>query len=147
MEGARVAQTPHVDGMRRVVRAAGGLVCRNGESHRLEIVLVHRPAYDDWTFPKGKLHPGETEEEAALREVEEETGLRCLLEREVGLSAYRDARGRTKTVRYWEMKPVAGIFAPANEIDDVRWVPIAEVPEALTYMRDVELLSRFEALE
>lgn len=136
-----------MDVMRRVVRAAGGLVCRNGESGRLELVLVHRPAYDDWTFPKGKLHPGESEEEAALREVEEETGLRCQLEREVGLSSYRDARGRTKTVRYWEMEPIEGVLAPANEIDDVRWVPLADVPDALTYMRDVALLTQFEALE
>ena len=132
--------------MRRIVRAAGGLVCRNGGSGGLEIVLVHRRAYDDWTFPKGKLHPGESEAEAALREVEEETSLRCRLEREVGVSSYRDARGRTKTVRYWEMRPVAGVLAPANEIDQARWVPMADAPDALTYMRDVELLARLEAL-
>jgi 8-oxo-(d)GTP phosphatase len=67
-----------------VVRAAGGIVWRHGEGGAVEIVLVHRPAYDDWSFPKGKLGPGETEAEAALREVEEETGLRCRLGREVG---------------------------------------------------------------
>lgn len=135
-----------MDVTKNVVRAAGGLVCRTEDGGQLELVLVHRPAYDDWTFPKGKLHAGESEQEAALREVEEETGLRCKLEREVGLSSYRDARRRTKTVRYWEMKPIGGVLAPANEIDDVRWVPLAEVPAVLTYRRDVEVLARFEAL-
>ncbi len=135
-----------MDVTKNVVRAAGGLVCRTEDGGQLELVLVHRPAYDDWTFPKGKLHAGESEQEAALREVEEETGLRCQLEREVGLSSYRDARRRTKTVRYWEMRPIWGVLAPANEIDDVRWVPLAEVPAVLTYRRDVEVLARFEAL-
>ena len=62
-----------------VVRAGGGIVWRRGQGGRVEIVLVHRPAYDDWSFPKGKLHPGETEAQAALPEVQEETGLRCRL--------------------------------------------------------------------
>lgn len=132
--------------MNEIVRAAGGLVCREGEGGAVEIVLVHRPAYDDWAFPKGKLHSGETEEEAALREVEEETGLRCALEREIGTTAYRDSRGRPKTVRYWVMASVAGDLAPADEVDDARWVSLAEASEALTYPRDVELLSRLEAL-
>jgi 8-oxo-dGTP pyrophosphatase MutT (NUDIX family) len=88
-----------------IVRAAGGIVWRRGEGGAVEIVLVHRPAYDDWSFPKGKLHPGETEAEAAVREVQEETGLRCRLGREVGTSAYRDPRRRPKTVRYFAMTP------------------------------------------
>jgi 8-oxo-dGTP diphosphatase len=123
-----------------IVRAAGGLVCRSGADGAIEIVLVHRPAYDDWAFPKGKLHRGESEPEAALREVEEETGLRCQLAREVGTTAYVDARGRPKTVRYWEMATLGGVLAPANEIDDARWVPLAEASALLTYARDRELL-------
>ena len=71
-----------------VVRAGGGIVWRREEGGGVEIVLVHRPAYDDWSFPKGKLDPGETEAQAAVREVQEETGLRCRLGREVGTSAY-----------------------------------------------------------
>jgi 8-oxo-dGTP diphosphatase len=130
---------------RQLVRAAGGLVLRHGENGGLEIVLVHRPAYDDWAFPKGKLWSEETEEEAAVREVEEETGLRCTLGREVGISSYRDARGRPKTVRYWEMQPVAGVLAPANEVDEARWVSLAEARAILTYARDRELLARLEA--
>src|SRR3989337_2017158 len=105
-----------------VVRAAGGLVCRSGDDGSFEILLVHRPAYDDWAFPKGKLYRGETEEEAALREVEEETSLRCRLGREIGSTAYRDSHGRPKTVRYWQMTPIAGELAAANEVDDARWV-------------------------
>jgi 8-oxo-dGTP diphosphatase len=123
-----------------IVRAAGGLVCREGVDGRVEIVLVHRPAYDDWAFPKGKLHRGESERDAALREVEEETGLRCRLTREVGTTAYVDARGRPKTVRYWQMTPLDGVLAPANEIDDARWVALADASTLLTYARDRELL-------
>jgi 8-oxo-dGTP pyrophosphatase MutT (NUDIX family) len=135
-----------VDRTEKVVRAAGGLVRRHGENGVVEIVLVHRPAYDDWAFPKGKLNAGESEREAALREVQEETGLLCRLEREIGISSYRDARGRPKTVRYWEMSPVDGMLAPANEVDDARWVPLADAPATLTYPRDRELLAQFEAL-
>ena len=127
--------------MTGTVRAAGGLVCRSREDGTAEILLVHRPAYDDWSFPKGKLEPGETEEEAAVREVEEETGLRCELGRELATTRYRDAGGRPKTVRYWSMTPVAGQLAAANEIDDATFVPLAEAAGLLTYERDRELLA------
>ena len=123
-----------------IVRAAGGLVFRKGDAGGAEIVLVHRSAYDDWTFPKGKLDPGESEPQAALREVEEETSLVCTLGREAGLTSYRDPAGRPKTVRYWEMTPVGGALSPANEIDDARWVALAEAPGRLTHPRDRELL-------
>src|SRR5207302_7956801 len=85
-----------VDG---VVRAAGGVVGRLAPDGELEVLLVHRPRYDDWSLPKGKLHAEETEEAAALREVEEETGFRCELGPELPRSAYTDSRGRPKTVR------------------------------------------------
>jgi 8-oxo-dGTP pyrophosphatase MutT (NUDIX family) len=126
------------------VRAAGGLVVREGESGS-EILVVHRPAYDDWSFPKGKLEPGEGEEEAAVREVEEETGLRCRLERELATTRYHDGRGRPKTVRYWLMTPEDGRLAAASEIDDARFVPVAEAREVLTYERDRELLDLLAA--
>jgi 8-oxo-dGTP diphosphatase len=125
-----------------VVRAAGGLLFRRGDAGAVEVVLVHRAAYDDWTFPKGKLDDGETEAEAALREVEEETGLRARLGRELTTTSYHDSRGRPKTVRYWEMSPVDGVLAPAHEIDDARWVPIDEAARMLTYERDRDLLAR-----
>jgi 8-oxo-dGTP diphosphatase len=140
-----VAEAPFLD-VTEVVRAAGGLVCRRNEVGVLEIAIVHRPQYDDWAFPKGKLYRGETEEEAALREVEEETGLRCQLGPEIGTSAYHDSRGRPKTVRYWQMTPVGGVLGAANEVDDARWVSLAEAPALLTYPRDLELLAHLEAL-
>ncbi len=122
------------------MRAAGGLVCRRDEHGIMEILVVHRPAYDDWSFPKGKLEAGEREEDAATREVEEETGLRCRLDREVATTRYRDARGRPKTVRYWLMTPVGGELGAANEIDDARFVPVSDAVGLLTYARDRELL-------
>jgi 8-oxo-dGTP diphosphatase len=126
------------------VLAGGGIVWRHDEGAELEIVLVHRPAYDDWSFPKGKLDPDETETQAALREVEEETGLVCRLGPEIGTTRYRDSKRRPKTVRYWEMTPTAGTLAAANEVDDVRWVPLGEAPGLLTYEHDRRLLDGWQ---
>jgi 8-oxo-dGTP pyrophosphatase MutT (NUDIX family) len=127
------------------VRAAGGLVHYRDEDGVEKILVVHRPAYDDWSFPKGKLEAGESEEDAAAREVEEESGLRCRLERELATTSYRDGRGRPKTVRYWLMTPIGGSLAAANEVDDARFVPVAEARRLLTYARDVELLDALES--
>ena len=85
------------------VRAAGGLVWRRDDAGRVEIAMIHRPSYDDWTFPKGKRDPGETTKECALREVLEETGLVCELGIELTRTAYIDRKGRPKSVRYWTM--------------------------------------------
>lgn len=140
MGGAREPGAPRLD-VTEQVRAAGGLVRRLGDDGTEEILIVHRPAYDDWSFPKGKLEPGEREEEAAIREVEEETGLRCRLDREIATTTYRDGRGRGKTVRYWLMTPIGGRLGAANEVDEVRFVPLAEARELLTYERDSGLLA------
>ena len=123
-----------------VVRAAGGVVWRRDPGGSAEVLLVHRPAYDDWTFPKGKLEPGESEPEAALREVEEETGLRCLLGRELALTSYADARGRPKTVRYWAMATPVRDAAPAHEVDEARWTALEEAEAMLSYERDHRVL-------
>jgi len=129
--------------MSDVVRAAGGLVTRDGDRGALEILLVHRPRYDDWTLPKGKVEPGETDEECALREVEEETSLVCALGEEVAVSSYEDARGRPKRVRYFWMTPADGSKAsPQNEVDAVRWVTREGALDALSYARDREVVSR-----
>jgi 8-oxo-dGTP diphosphatase len=126
-----------------VVRAAGGLVVRRDE-HGLEVLLVHRPAYGDWTIAKGKLEPGEDEREAAVREVEEETGLRCLVGRELGQTEYRDSAGRPKVVRYWTMAAPTGEAAAANEVDQVRWARPDEAAGLLSYDRDRALLDRLD---
>ncbi len=125
--------------MTEFVRAAGGLVVRHA-TDGLEVLLVHRPAYDDWTFPKGKLEPGEVEPDAAVREVEEETGLVCLLGRELGVTEYVDSVGRSKRVRYWTMVAPAGEPAPANEVDEVRWANRQDAAGRLSFARDRTLL-------
>lgn len=106
----------------------------------MEIVLVHRPSYDDWSLPKGKVAPGEELEAAALREVEEETGVRCRLGRALGSTSYVDRKGRPKIVYYWLMRAGRGTFTPNDEIDEVRWLPIAAALELLSYDRDRTLL-------
>jgi 8-oxo-(d)GTP phosphatase len=122
-----------------LVRAAGGVLRRAGPNG-VEVLLVHRPRYDDWTFPKGKAHPGESDEETAVREVEEETGLTARLGVELPSTNYRDSRGRPKVVRYWTMQPESGSFEPHDEIDEIRWVPVAEAASALSYGRDRDVL-------
>ncbi|HEX3393218.1 MAG TPA: NUDIX hydrolase [Acidimicrobiales bacterium] len=121
--------------MDEVVRAAGGVVWRRGPAG-LEILLVHRPKYDDWSLPKGKLDTGETSEAAALREVEEETGLRCRLGAELPPVTYADRHGQAKVVRYWAMEPVSGTFVPNHEVDEVRWVAPTGAGALLSYARD-----------
>jgi len=116
------------------------VVWRRGDDGDVEVLLVHRPKYDDWSFPKGKLAPGEDELAAALREVEEETGLRCDVGAELPSTRYRDSKGRPKVVRYWTMRPRDGQFVPSDEVDEVRWLPIDDAGRALTYMHDHEVL-------
>ena len=128
------------------VKAAGGLVCRPGPAGLLEIAIVHRPAYNDWSFPKGKIERGESAEEAALREVEEETGYRCALTEPFMCTSYRDRRGSAKTVCYWTMSVVAGTFRPGAEVDELRWLTAGEAMGLLTYLRDREMLKRLEDL-
>jgi 8-oxo-dGTP diphosphatase len=119
------------------VRAAGGVVLE-GDGR---VVLVHRPRYEDWTLPKGKLDGGESFEDAALREVEEETGLRCRLVRELPSVEYQDAKGRPKIVRYWLMEVEADLgFVPGDEVDAIRRLPVAEALQLLTYDRDHDVL-------
>jgi 8-oxo-dGTP diphosphatase len=110
------------------------------------VLLVHRPKYDDWSLPKGKRDPAETDEQCAVREVEEETGTRCHLGPELLPTVYTDARGRAKVVRYWSMSVVsARPFVPGNEIDELDWVSIEDVAARLSYPRDVEVVRSLSA--
>jgi 8-oxo-dGTP diphosphatase len=115
------------------VRAAGGLVVREAAGQGVELALVHRPKYDDWSLPKGKLNAGESFEEAALREVAEETGLRCELGRELEPARYEDRKGRDKLVRYFLMRPNGGEFEPTDEVDELRWLPPPDAIALLDY--------------
>ncbi|CAN5704138.1 hypothetical protein BH20ACT2_BH20ACT2_07040 [soil metagenome] len=126
-----------------IVRAAGGVVWRMGRSGRPEVLLVHRPKYDDWSLPKGKVDPGETDEHCALREVEEETGLRCVLGRELVGTRYVDRKGRSKAVRYWEMTVAGGRFERNDEVDEVRWLAIDDAAARVSYGRDGLVLGSF----
>ena len=121
------------------VRAAGGVPVRDGATG-VEVLVVHRPRYDDWTFPKGKRESGETDEECALREVFEETGLRCALEEELPPTTYVDHDGRPKLVRYWRVRVVSGDLVPNDEADEARWLPRAAAAALLTYERDHAVL-------
>jgi len=124
-----------------VIEAAGGVVWRRGSKGSLKVLLVHRDRYDDWSFPKGKLDDGETHHHAALREVEEETGLRCRIGVELLEARYADRKGRPKRVRYWSMAPIEGGFTPNDEVDLVCWLAIDEAMDLLTYPHDRHVLA------
>jgi 8-oxo-dGTP diphosphatase len=118
------------------VRAAGGVVVRDGR-----VAVVHRPRYDDWSLPKGKLDPGESWEDAAVREVEEETGVRASIVGELETSRYVDDKGRDKTVRWYRMEALEeGPFTPDHEVDQLRWLAPQEARALLTYDHDRALV-------
>jgi 8-oxo-dGTP diphosphatase len=124
------------------LRAAGGVLVRRGEDGAREVAVIHRPKYMDWSLPKGKLEPGEEWLEAALREVEEETGFRCEARRELPSTSYKDRKGRRKLVRYWLMRPLEGGFEAHDEVDEIRWLPAEKAVKKLTYDHDKELVQR-----
>jgi 8-oxo-dGTP diphosphatase len=133
------------------VHAAGGVVRRPmaaagaGPAPHLEVLVVHRPRYDDWSLPKGKCDPGETFAETAAREVREETGLTCALDQPWAELHYVDHKGRDKVVRYWTMTVVSGDvedFEPNDEVDVVAWLPWWEARDRLSYPHDAALVAR-----
>jgi len=126
------------------VMAAGGVLHRTDDDGLREVLIVHRPRYDDWSLPKGKLDPGETESEAALREVFEETGFDCALGPEMGSIEYLDHEGLHKVVRYWAMTLRGGRFKSNEEVDEARWLPVPDAASILTYDRDRALVRSLE---
>src|SRR4051794_26181949 len=122
------------------ILAAGGVVWRRGDDGRPEFAVIYRPKYDDWSLPKGKLDAGETFEQAALREVHEEIGARCTLGEELPPTTYRDHKKRLKLVRYWLMAVDQVDFEPNDEVDELRWLTIADAVPLLSYERDRALL-------
>ena len=124
-----------------MIRAAGGVVTRRREGGEVEVAVIHRVPHDDWTLPKGKREGDETDEACALREVEEETRLRCRLGRPLGTTRYR-VEGQPKAVRWFAMEPLEGELRPGDGVDDARWVTLAEARELLTHRRDREVVAR-----
>ena len=123
-----------------VIHAAGGVVVADGK-----VVIVHRPKYDDWSFPKGKLDEGETFEEAALREVEEETGLTCAIGEFLGEVEYGLENGNRKVVRFWKMRVLSGTIEDreaTSEVDLIEWVGFDAAPGRLSYSIDADLLGQ-----
>src|SRR5207249_1211256 len=111
-------------------------------SSGVELALVHRPKYDDWSFPKGKLDAGETMPFAAVREIAEETGQTARLGPLLGDVRYSVPEGG-KLVRYWAAEALGGDFTPGSETDELRWMDASKAAELLSYPHDVDILERF----
>jgi 8-oxo-dGTP diphosphatase len=128
-----------------VIEAAGGVIWRGAPRHHIEILLVHRPRYADWSLPKGKLKRGETALQCALREVREETGLLCRVGQELSTAYYVDRKLREKRVRYWAMQASSGRFRRNDEVDEVRWLLLDEANDMLSYDHDVVVIEGLHA--
>jgi 8-oxo-dGTP pyrophosphatase MutT (NUDIX family) len=128
-----------------MIEAAGGVVWRRGARDQLEVLLVHRPRYDDWSLPKGKLTSGESSLEAAVREVAEETGFVCEVGAELPEVRYTDHHGRPKRARYWAMRVVEGAFVVNDEVDAIRWEGVKEAAVCLTYAHDAAVIDALAA--
>jgi 8-oxo-dGTP diphosphatase len=127
-----------------MIQAAGGVVWRATDPSSIEVLIVHRRRKADWSLPKGKRRPGETALGCALREVWEETGLRCIPGRELPDARYRNRKGRAKRVRYWAMQEESGAFEPNREVDDVRWIPLQEAAHWLHQERDLTVVQALD---
>jgi 8-oxo-dGTP diphosphatase len=121
-------------------------LAENEDGAKVEVAIIHRPRYDDWSIPKGKLAPGESALEGALREVHEETGYRVQPGRPLGEVRYLKKSGggaREKVVHYWAMRAIGGSFSPSAEVDEMRWLPLDHAHELVTRASDREVLERF----
>ena len=149
MAPARSAQAAPLDVSRPPIQAAGGVVWRVGDASggaAVEVAIIHRPRYDDWSIPKGKLAPGESHLEGAIREVHEETGYRVQPGRSLGEVRYLKESGgapREKVVHYWAMRAIGGAFSPNREVDEMRWLSVDDARETVTRGNDRDILERF----
>jgi 8-oxo-(d)GTP phosphatase len=135
--------TPDAVPVSKAVLAAGAVLWRpNGDPAAPEIAIIHRPRYDDWSLPKGKVDPGETEPVTAVREVLEETGYASHLGRRLTAVSYPVEQG-IKKVRYWSARCVDGAFTPNLEVDELKWLPASEAMKQLEYPYDRKVLRRF----
>ena len=125
--------------MSNMIQAAGGVVVDLSKG-KPRYLVVHRPAYDDWSFPKGKLDEGERHRDAALREVKEETGLICSVLTKLSPVSYHTPNGNPKRVKYWLMERVSGDFVRNDEVDSVTWLKRSAAMSLLTYVHDQALL-------
>lgn len=125
------------------IPASGGVVWRLA-GDIVEILLIHRDRYSDWTLPKGKLDKGESDLDAALREVREETGMVCKPGVSIGTMRYGLSNGKIKRVHYWSMEAVEGSFAPNDEVDEIVWAPAAAAGRILSYERDRDLVASLQ---
>ncbi len=122
-----------------LIRAAGGIITRTVLGGRVEVACIYRESRGDWTFPKGKLDEGETFEQAAIREVLEETGMKCDVIRFIGSTNYIHRKGKSKIVAYYLMAAEEVEFIPNDEVDELVWLELGDVREHLTWDRDKEL--------
>ena len=129
------------------MRAAGGLVVRRTLGGYTEIAVVHRPGREDWSFPKGKLEEHESLEQAALREVHEETGLSCRLLRFIGHTHYLDRKGRPKAVAYWVMAAVGGFFTPTGVGTELAAGKETRVIDGREYVLELPLAADFALIK
>ncbi len=125
------------------VYAAGCVVYRQVGKGSIEVLVVHRPRYDDWDFPKGKREKGETDLDCALRETKEETGFTGDIGLELKPSSY-EVRGKPKVVRWWLMKQTGGAFSINDEVDKIRWLSIDEARAKVSYRDTQRLLAAVE---
>ncbi|KUI40029.1 NUDIX hydrolase [Mycobacterium sp. GA-1199] len=136
-------QTSETGSDAETILAAGAVLWRpNGEPDAPEVALIHRPRYDDWSLPKGKVDPGETEPVTAVREVCEETGYTAHLGRRLSSVSY-PVEGGKKKVRYWAARVVGGEFSPNDEVDELKWLPLPAAIKQLDYPHDRKVLRRF----
>ena len=141
-------ETPTTDAVpvNKAVLAAGAVLWRsNGDSAEPDVAVIHRPRYDDWSLPKGKVDPGETEPVTAVREVHEETGYSSHLGRRLASVSYPVEQG-IKKVRYWAARSTDGQFTPNSEVDELKWLPVAAAMKQLGYSHDRKVLRRFAKL-